>query len=89
MEKRLIKVPLDLPYYKVGMLDHTTREIWVIFHGYGQLAEEFAQDFDTLKSPDNVFIFPQGLSTFYLKSVAGKVGANWMTSHERAQDIAN
>ena len=66
-----------------------TKKIWIIFHGYGQLAGEFADFFTPLIAEDTYIIFPQGLSKFYLKGVDNKIGANWMTAHDRELDIEN
>lgn len=89
MEKKLLDISFQAPYYKIGSLNQQTKNVWFIFHGYGQLADDFADLFSELISEDNVLIFPQGLSKFYLKGVDKKIGANWMTSKDRDLDIAN
>ena len=89
MEKNIVEINFKAPYYKVGIVTQNTKNIWLIFHGYGQLAEDFAESFTNIKSRENVLIFPQGLSKFYLKGVDHKIGSNWMTSHDRDLDIAN
>ncbi len=89
MKKSELEVEIKVPYYKLGEVDVKTRKIWIIFHGYAQLAEEFAHGFSRLLEPDTCLIFPQGLSKFYLKGVENKIGASWMTAHERETDIAN
>lgn len=89
MEKNELEVAITASYYKHGQIDVNTRKIWVIFHGYDQLAQEFAHGFSVLSAPDVCLIFPQGLSKFYLKGVENKIGASWMTSHDRETDISN
>lgn len=89
MDKRIIDFSFQAPYYKLGNVDDRSKSIWVIFHGYGQLVSDFIEKFKEVNLDENVLIFPQGLSTFYLKGVADKIGANWMTSHEREIDILN
>jgi len=89
MEKNIVEINFKAPYYKVGTITQNTKNIWLIFHGYGQLVEDFAESFTSINSRENVLIFPQGLSKFYLKGVDHKIGSNWMTSHDRALDIAN
>ena len=89
MDKKTVNFSYQAPYYKVGLTTDQTQEIWLIFHGYAQLAEEFIHSFSQLNKAENVLIFPQGLSKFYLKGVGNKIGANWMTSHERQIDIRN
>jgi len=89
MEKKIINFSFKAPYLKLGSHTDKTRNIWLIFHGYGQLAEEFIDSFLNIDLVENVLIFPQGLSKFYLKGVDNKIGANWMTSHDRDIDIEN
>lgn len=89
MEKKSVTIKVESPYYKVGTIDSRTKVIWIIFHGYGQLADEFASSFSKLKNDNNVLIFPQGLSKFYLQGVSKKVGATWMTAHDRDNEIDN
>ncbi len=89
MDKNVIEINYKAPYYKVGSVTDQTINIWMVFHGYGQLAKPFSQYFSILSQPDNCLIFPQGLSKFYLKGVDKAIGANWMTSHNRKLDIEN
>lgn len=68
-----------------GRFDESTRHVWIVLHGYGQLPEFFIKSFVGLS---NTFIIaPSGLSKAYLKGFNGRVGANWMTSHEREEEI--
>ena len=82
-------------YYKLGELNETTKQIWFVLHGYGQLAQFFAQKFKTLSDHGICVIAPEGLSRFYLEELqhAGRknnrVGATWMTRENREMDIAN
>ncbi len=89
MDKKTVKFSIESPYYLQGAISRKTQNIWFIFHGYGQLAEEFANVFSEINSDENALIFPQGLSKFYLKGVDGKIGSNWMTSYERDMEINN
>ncbi len=74
----------------------TAREIWVVLHGYAQLAEHFINKFDSLRDHNIYVIAPEGLSRFYLEELNKRlttgnmrVGATWMTREERLTDIAN
>lgn len=89
MKKKLLDFSFQAPYYVLGSTNEHTKKVWIIFHGYGQLADDFSNLFSELISDDNVLIFPQGLSKFYLKGVDKKIGANWMTSNDRELDIVN
>lgn len=65
------------------------KDLWLVFHGYGQLAEFFIRKFLPFDSKDRVFLAPEGTNYGYLKEFQGRVGANWMTKHEREVAIAN
>ena len=65
------------------------KDLWVVFHGYGQLAEFFIRKFLPFDSVDRIFLAPEGTNYGYLKEFQGRVGANWMTKHEREVAIAN
>jgi predicted esterase len=65
------------------------KEIWIVLHGYGQLAEFFIRKFQSFDSPSRLFIAPEGTNYTYLEGFKGRVGANWMTRHEREIAIAN
>ncbi|WP_439483103.1 alpha/beta hydrolase [Cyclobacterium plantarum] len=63
--------------------------LWLVFHGYGQLGNFFLRKFSALFHPTTLIAAPEGLNRFYLKGFSGRVGANWMTKHERENDMAN
>jgi predicted esterase len=65
------------------------KEIWLVLHGYGQLAEFFLRKFKDSYSSDRLFIAPEGTNYAYLEGFQGRVGANWMTRHEREIAIEN
>jgi predicted esterase len=65
------------------------KEIWLILHGYGQLAEFFIRKFQGFDSTDRLFIAPEATNYGYLQGFSGRVGANWMTKHERELAIEN
>ena len=84
-----IQVNLSFPYYTLGNIDEKTNYIWMVFHGYGQLARYFIQKFEPLAQKGGYVIAPQGLSKFYLSGFEGRVGATWMTKENRYTEIAN
>ncbi|WP_339874759.1 alpha/beta hydrolase [uncultured Algoriphagus sp.] len=65
------------------------KEIWLVLHGYGQLAEFFIRKFQGFDSSDRLFVAPEATNYGYLSGFAGRVGANWMTRHEREIAIQN
>lgn len=76
-------------YYLSHPVSGKETDLWIVFHGYGQLASFFLRKFAYLDTDDHLIVAPEGLNRHYLKGFAGRVGANWMTKHERATDIAN
>lgn len=84
-----LAVTIKAPYYTLNQLTESTKRVWLIFHGYGQLAEYFIKKFDILDPEENFIIAPQGLSKYYLDGFYGRVGASWMTKEDRLTEIDN
>jgi len=83
-------------YYTVGGEGDGTkeiRELWIVCHGYGQLAGKFLQPFESLATPWRRIVAPEGLSRFYLDrsrvgvNTEAGVGATWMTREDREHEI--
>ena len=84
-----IDVTVKASYITLNELTPNTERVWLVFHGYGQLAEFFIKKFESLDPEKNFIIAPQGLSKYYLNGVYGRVGASWMTKEDRLTEIAN
>lgn len=86
---REIKFPITKTarYFQSGELNNQTHTIWILCHGYGQLAESFLQKFDSLQEEGVCLIAPEGLHRYYLDGNYGRVGASWMTKEDRLTDI--
>ena len=69
--------------------ENDPKHIWIICHGYAQLAPEFCQQFLSLENVANLLVFPEGLHRFYARGSSGRVGASWMTKEARFDDIAD
>lgn len=69
------------------------RELWVVLHGYGQLAAEFLGGFGAIADGARLLVAPEGLSRFYEERSAparhrdARVGASWMTREDRLAEI--
>lgn len=85
--KSFIEVPRTARYYTLGSLSKNTKNVWLVFHGYGQLAEYFIKHFSELDLDENFIIAVEGLSRFYVEGLTGRVGASWMTKDERELEI--
>lgn len=89
MKQHHLDVNIKASYYSLNQLTEKTERIWLVFHGYGQLAEFFIKKFEGLDPKKNFIIAPQGLSKYYLEGVYGRVGASWMTKEDRLTEIEN
>lgn len=87
--KQSIRFEYESHYFLSHEPTFQEKEIWLVVHGYGQLAEFFIRKFKSFFSPERLFIAPEGTNYNYLEGFQGRVGANWMTKHERETAIAN
>ena len=84
-----ITVRRSARYYTLGG-GGALRDIWMVCHGYGQLAGRFARHFESLATPEHLIVVPEALSRFYIDAAAREVvGASWMTREHRQAEIAD
>jgi predicted esterase len=74
-------------YFTSGKRSEKTKNIWIVCHGYGQLAESFIKKFESIADDENHVVAPEGLHRYYLDEKHERVGASWMTKEERLDDI--
>lgn len=84
-----IKVERTARVYTLGKLSSSTRKIWLVAHGYGQLAQYFIANFNELDLSENFIIAPEALSRAYIDGLTGRVGASWMTKEMREDEISD
>ena len=89
MIKKNITTPKTARYFQLGEINEHTKAVWIVFHGYAQLANYFLEHFKVLDKGDQVIIAPEGLNRFYWNGFSGKVVASWMTKEDRLDDIAD
>ncbi len=82
-----IKTTKSARYFTLNQPTELTETIWIVLHGYGQLAETFIQEFVCLDPKTNLIVAPEGLHRFYKKGFYGDVVASWMTKEDRENDI--
>lgn len=87
--KSFVEVPRTARYFRLGSVQPMTKNIWIVFHGYGQLAEYFIKHFEELDTESNIIIAVEGLSRFYVDGLTGRVGASWMTKEDRETEVAD
>lgn len=77
-------------FYTLGDPAPDTREVWMVCHGYGQLAARFARHFSGLVGAGRLVVVPEALSRFYVDAAARElVGASWMTREHRLVEIGD
>jgi len=82
--KKSISISKTAHYY-IQEPELQIEKVLFVIHGYAQLASDFINEFESLKSSAILVVAPEALSKFYNK--ARKPVANWMTSHEREDEI--
>jgi predicted esterase len=89
-----IRVRRSARYYTLGPTHGFPRELWIVLHGYGQLAARFLAWFAPLDDGTRLVVAPEALSRFYLDPIAERrgqaaprVGATWMTREDREHEI--
>lgn len=86
-----IEVPRTARYLTLGQPE--SGDVWVVLHGYGQLAGRFLRRFEPIDDGSRHIVAPEALSRFYVRSEAGRhgpestVGATWMTREDRETEI--
>jgi len=61
--------------------------LWIVCHGYGQLASYFIKNFESLNDGKNLIVAPEGLHRFYWQGYTDRIAASWMTKEDRQNDI--
>src|SRR5688572_18536754 len=74
-------------YYTLGELNEQTTDVWIVLHGYGQLAEYFIRHFKNIQQDHHFIVAPEALSRYYLNENTGRIGATWMTKEDRENEI--
>jgi len=93
IEEHHIEVPRTARYATLGLDTHSPAEVWIVLHGYRQLARSFLRRFVALDDGTRWLVAPEALSRFYTGAERGrhgpesKVGATWMTRDDRENEI--
>lgn len=85
MDDHHITVPRTARYHTLGD-PRSAKSVWIVLHGYGQLARYFLRAFEGLEK-DLLIVAPEGLSRFYTDTGHSRVGATWMTREDREREI--
>jgi predicted esterase len=88
-----IAVPRTARIMTLGVAGPSVRQVWLVCHGYGQLASRFLRRFEPLADASRIIVAPEALNRFYLENEPGphgpesRVGATWMTREDRLNEI--
>ncbi len=87
MQEHTLKVSRTARYYTLGHSGPHIQSLWLVCHGYGQLASRIIQKFSAFDDGQTLVVAPEGLSRFYWQGVSGEVAASWMTKADRLNEI--
>ena len=87
MKKHTILTEKTARYFQLGDFNENTKDVYIVLHGYAQLANYFLKWFEPASTRDNIIIAPEGLHRFYWNGFSGRVVASWMTKEDRLDDI--
>ena len=87
MHKKEITTAKTARYFILGEPNAEVDEVWIVCHGYAQLANYFLKKFECIQKPNRLIIAPEGLHRFYWNGFSGRVVASWMTKEDRLDDI--
>jgi predicted esterase len=93
MREHHIPVTRTARYYSLGREQARMTQLWIVCHGYGQLASAFVKQFEVLEDESILVVAPEALNRFYLDNperphtTADRIGATWMTREDRLTEI--
>jgi predicted esterase len=89
MHQKNIVIPKTARYFMLGEASPEIEQVWIVCHGYAQLANYFIRNFEALNNGKTLIVAPEGLHRFYWQGFSGRVVASWMTKEDRLEDITD
>ena len=93
MQEHHVTVRRSARYYTTGPTEGSIAQVWIVCHGFAQLAGRFMRHFAPLDDGTRLIVAPEALNRFYVEATPGvhgpesKVGATWMTREDRLHEI--
>lgn len=81
-----IIVPKSARFFTAGRVEADLDEVWILCHGYGQLASEFLSLAEAFAGERRLLVAPEALSRFYHEDHE-TIGASWMTREDRLAEM--
>ncbi|HEX6132992.1 MAG TPA: dienelactone hydrolase family protein [Longimicrobiales bacterium] len=91
MREHHLAVRRTARYYTIG--SSGVDEVWIVCHGYAQLARHFLQRFAPLDDGSRFIVAPEALNRYYYETRPGvhsadaRIAATWMTREDREHEI--
>src|SRR3954468_23277358 len=87
-----IEVLRTARYYVIGNEHGSIEELWIVLHGFGQLAGDFVEYFAGLNESRRLVVAPEALNRYYtvaadVPASERPVGATWMTREDRDNEM--
>ncbi|MEZ4894852.1 MAG: hypothetical protein R3A50_17685 [Saprospiraceae bacterium] len=89
MDAHKITISKTAHFFTLGTPGTHIKQIWIVCHGYAQLADDFLKEFISLDDGTRLVIAPEGMNHFYQRGFDGPVVANWMTRRHREDEISD
>ena len=95
MDEHHLAVRRSARYYTLGPRDGSAEHVWIVCHGFAQLAGRFMRHFAAIDDGTRLIVAPEALNRFYVEATPAvhgpdsKVGATWMTREDREHEIAD
>jgi predicted esterase len=87
IETHRLMVPRSARFVTAGSFV-AVEDVWILCHGYGQLASDFLRQARVLERAGRLIVAPEGLSRFYLEDHE-TIGASWMTREDRDSEMTD
>lgn len=93
MNEHHLPVRRTARFHSIGNPD--TSDVWIVCHGYAQLARYFLRAFAAIDDGSRYIIAPEALNRYYYETSPGvhasdaRIAATWMTREDREADIAD
>lgn len=91
MKEHHLPVRRTARFHTLGLPD--AGEVWIVCHGYAQLARYFLRAFAAIDDGSRYIVAPEALNRYYYETSPGvhagdaRIAATWMTREDRANEI--
>ena len=93
MQEHHLEVRRTARYHTLG--ESGAGEVWIVCHGYAQLARYFLRAFAAIDDGSRYIVAPEALNRYYHETAPGvhgpdaRIAATWMTREDRDTEISD